>query len=116
MVGLETAVPLTLDKLVRPGVVSLMDAVAKLSWHPAKVLVGDGHSLPAGVDPRIGTLQQGAPGDVTILDLDRQYVVEPEKLYSRSKNTPFTGWELTGAPVGTIVNGKIVMQDGLVTE
>lgn len=116
MVGLETAVPLTLDKLVRPGVVSLMDAVAKLSWHPAKVLVGDGQSLPAGVDPLIGTLQQGAPGDVTILDLDRQYVVEPEKLYSRSKNTPFTGWELTGAPVGTIVNGKIVMQDGIVTE
>jgi dihydroorotase len=116
MVGLETAVPLTLDKLVHPGVISLMDAVAKLSWHPAKVLVGDGVNLPAGVHPLIGTLQHGAPADVTLLDLERKYVVEPEKLYSRSKNTPFTGWELVGSPVGTVVNGKIVMQDGIVSE
>ena len=94
----------------------LMDAVAKLSWNPAQVLVGDGKSLPAGVHADIGTLRPGAPGDVTVLDLDRKFVVEPEKLYSRSKNTPFTGWELTGAPVATVVDGKIVMQDGVVVD
>jgi len=114
LVGLETAVPLTLDKLVRPGVVSLMDAVAKLSLHPAQVLVGDGHNLPLGIHPLIGTLKEGAPGDVTILDLDRKFVVEPEKLYTRSKNTPFAGWELVGAPVGTVVDGKVLMHDGVV--
>jgi dihydroorotase len=116
MVGLETVVPLTLDRLVRPGIVSLSDAIAKLTSHPAKVLVGDGHTVPRGLDPRIGTLQQGAPGDVTVLDLDREYVVEPEKLHSRSKNTPFAGWELRGAAVATIVDGKVLMREGVVVE
>lgn len=114
MVGLETVVPLTLDKLVRPGVVSLADAVAKLTLHPAQVLLGNGKSLPPGVDPLIGTLRDGAPGDVTILDMDRRYVVEPESLHSRSKNTPFAGWELTGAAVATVADGKVLMQDGVV--
>ena len=114
MVGLETVVPLTLDKLVHEGVISLSDAVAKLSLHPAQVLLGDGHNLPRGVDPKIGTLKTGAPGDVTILDLDRTYTVEPEKLYSRSKNTPFGGWELRGTAVATVVDGRVVMRDGVV--
>ncbi len=114
MVGLETVVPLTLDKLVHEGVLPLSEAIAKLSLHPARVLLGDGHHLPPGVDPRIGTLREGAPGDVTVLDLDRKYVVEPDKLQSRSKNTPFTGWELRGAAVATIVDGRIVMHDGTI--
>jgi dihydroorotase len=116
MVGLETVVPITLDRLVHPGVVSLSDAIAKLSTHPARVLVGDGESLPAGVHPLIGTLQEGAPGDVTVLDLDRQVRVEPEKLYSRSKNTPFGGWELKGGPVATVVDGRVLMRDGAVVD
>lgn len=113
LVGLETVVPLTLDRLVRPGILSLSDAVARLSLQPARVLQGDG-DLPPGVDPLLGTLQVGAPGDVTVLDLDREWVVEPEKLYSRSKNTPFAGWKLTGAPVATVVDGKVLMRDGVV--
>jgi dihydroorotase len=116
MVGLETVVPLTLDRLVRPGIVPLSDAVAKLTLHPARVLIGDGRSLPPGVDPRIGTLSEGAPGDVTVLDLGREYVVEPGKLYSRSKNTPFGGWELRGAAVATVVDGKVLMRDGVVLD
>jgi dihydroorotase len=112
MVGLETVVPLTLDRLVRPGIVSLSEAVAKLTLHPARVLIGDGHHLPPGVHPLIGTLKEGAPGDVTVLDLDRQFAVEAARLHSRSKNTPFEGWELTGAPVTTIVDGKVRMRDG----
>jgi dihydroorotase len=114
MVGLETVVPLTLDRLVRPGVVPLSDAVAKLTLHPAQVLVGDGRNLPPGVDPLIGTLKEGAPGDVTVLDLDRPYTVEPAKLHSRSKNTPFGGWELTGSAVATVVDGRVLMRDGRV--
>lgn len=114
MVGLETVVPLTLDRLVHAGVVSLQDAVAKLTLHPARVLIGDGKSLPAGVHPLIGTLREGAPGDVTVLDLERRYVVEPEKLNSRSKNTPFAGWDLRGSATATIVDGKVLMRDGAV--
>src|SRR5262249_4619286 len=108
MVGLETVVPLTLDRLVRAEALSLPDAVAKLRVRPARILLGDGHHLPEGVDPLIGTLREGAPGDVTVLDLDRDYVVRPEQLHSRSKNTPFAGWELRGAASATIVNGRVL--------
>jgi dihydroorotase len=111
LVGLETAVPLALDRLVRPGIISLAEMVAKLSWNPAKVLVGDGR---AGLDPGVGTLRPGAPADVTLLALDRRMRVDPAKMYSKSKNTPFAGWELTGAPVATVVAGRVVMRDEVV--
>jgi dihydroorotase len=114
LVGLETCAPLALDKLVHAGVMSLADVIASMTLNPARVLLGDGYELPPGVDPLIGTLKEGAPGDVTVLDLDREYVVRPEKLYSRSKNTPFAGWELKGAPVATVVDGKVLMRDGVV--
>jgi dihydroorotase len=84
MVGLETCVPLALDRLVRAGVAPLAEVVAKLTLHPARVLIGDGRFPPPGVDPLLGTLRPGAPGDVTVLDLDRRVVVEPERLHSRS--------------------------------
>lgn len=116
MVGLETCVPLTLDKLVRSGIVPLSEAVARLSTHPARVLVGDGFNLPPGIHPLIGTLREGAPGDVTVLDLDADYKVEPQRLYSKSKNTPFAGWELKGRAAATVVNGKVLMRDGEVVE
>jgi dihydroorotase len=109
LVGLETAVPLTLDRLVHAGIISLSDAVAKLSLNPARVLIGDGR---AGLDPEMGTLKVGAPGDVTVLAPERRLTVERERLESKSKNTPFDGWELTGAPVGTIAAGRLVWWDG----
>lgn len=112
LVGLETAVPLTLDRLVRPGVLSLTEAVARLSTNPAAVLKGDGVSLPAGVDPLLGTLQPGAPGDLTVLDLDGLYEVVPEKLHSKSTNTPFAGWKLMGRATGTVSAGRVLMWDG----
>ncbi len=116
MVGLETVVPITLDRLVHAGVVSLSDAVAKLSLNPARVLLGDAKDIPHGIDPLIGTLFPGAPGDVTILDLDRTYHVKPEALYSRSKNTPFGGWELRGAASATVVDGRVIMHNGELCE
>src|SRR5205823_2702971 len=91
-------------------------AIARLATHPARVLIGDGKNLPEGVEPLLGTLQPGAPGDVTVLDLDRELVVEPEKLHSRSKNTPFAGWKLRGAAAATIVGGRVLMRDGLLAE
>jgi dihydroorotase len=109
LVGLETVVPLALDRLVRQDVISLREMIAKLSWNPARVLIGDGRS---GVDPRTGTLLPGAPGDVTVLDPDRPVRVDPERFYTKSKNTPFAGWELVGAPAATIVAGRLLMQDG----
>lgn len=96
VVGLETALPLTL-KLVEEKVLSLSDAVARLTVGPASAL---------GI-PR-GTLAEGAPADVTVIDPSLAWTVEPAKLQSKSKNTPFAGWQMKGAAVYTIVGGKVV--------
>lgn len=107
MLGLETVVPLTLDRLVRPGHLSLADAVARLSYHPARLLQNE-----AGAGPGPGSLQPGSPGDLTILDLEKEWSVDPDRLQSRSKNTPFAGWSGRGAAAAAIVAGRVVMQDG----
>ncbi len=88
IVGLETAVSLCLDRLVRPGVVSLSRLVELLSCGPARILKVEA-----------GTLAPGARADVTLLDLDRPFRVEPLSFLSKSRNTPFAGWELRGRAV-----------------
>ena len=95
--GLETAVSLTLDRLVNRGVISLARMVELLATNPAKLFKLDR-----------GALKVGAIADVTIFDPEKQIKVEAEKSQSKSRNTPFDGWELKGAPVATIVGGKIV--------
>jgi dihydroorotase len=94
IVGLETAVPILLDRLVRPGVVDLPTLVARLSTGPARLL-----NLPGG------SLAPGAAADVTILDLERAFTVDPAAFQSRSRNTPFAGFTGTGAPWMTLVGG-----------
>ena len=98
IVGLETALPLTL-KLVRAKVLSLAEALSKLTVHPARIL-----GLP------YGTLSVGAPADVVLFDPARQWRLEPEKLRSKSKNTPFGGWELAGKVILTMVSGRVVYE------
>jgi dihydroorotase len=97
IVGLETAVAVLLDRLVRPGVVPLTTLVARMSSDPARLL-----NLPGG------RLTAGGPADVTLLDLEAGHVVDPARFRSRSRNTPFGGWTLRGAPWMTIVGGRIV--------
>ncbi|MCL4514532.1 MAG: dihydroorotase [Firmicutes bacterium] len=101
MVGLETAVALVLTELVARGVLSLREAVAKLTANPAKIL-----GLAAG------TLQVGVLADLTILDLEREWVVDTRAFVSRSRNSPFEGRRLRGMPVLTMVGGKVVARDG----
>jgi len=97
--GLETAVALTLHELVRTGLISLERAVALLSTNPARIL-----SIPGG------TLVQGAPADITILDPQREQIVDPASFQSKSRNTPFSGMVLRGGPVMTIVGGTITWE------
>ncbi|HXH81791.1 MAG TPA: dihydroorotase [Candidatus Tectomicrobia bacterium] len=99
IVGLETAVSLLLDRLVRPGLLPLPTLVARLSRDPARLL-----DLPGG------TLAPGAPADVTILDPDRELTIDPARFHSRSRNTPFAGWTVVGAPWKTIVAGRVVWE------
>ena len=94
IVGLETAVSLLLDRLVRPGIVDLPTLVTRLSSGPARVL-----NLPGG------SLAPGAAADLTILDLEHPWTVDPMRFRSRSRNTPFGGWTGRGAPWMTIVGG-----------
>jgi dihydroorotase len=97
IVGLETTVSLVLDRLVHAGLVTLSRAVELLSCAPARIL-----GLPSG------TLRPGAPGDVTLLDLERRVTVDPAAFRSKGRNTPFGGWALRGAPAGTVVAGRAV--------
>ncbi|MCX6798512.1 MAG: dihydroorotase [Candidatus Diapherotrites archaeon] len=105
IVGLETAVPLVISRLVDAKVLSLSDAIAKMTVNPAKVLHLDK-----------GTLSPGADADVTIIDIETEKTVKPEEFQTKGRNTPFGGWKLGGWPVHTIVGGKIVMRDGKIKE
>lgn len=96
IVGLETALPLTL-KLVDEGVISLERAIELLSSGPAATL-----GLPGG------HLAEGAPGDVIIIDPELEWTVDENNLHSKSKNSPFIGWTMKGAAVTTVVAGQIV--------
>ena len=98
IIGLETTVALCLDRLVHGGVIGLSRLVELLAGGPARVL-----GLPGG------SLAAGSPADVTLLDLERQLVVDPEHGRSKSRNTPFSGWRLRGAAVGTILGGRQVV-------
>ncbi len=102
IVGLETALPLTLA-LVEEGVLSLEAAVDKLSTAPAKAF-----SLAKG------TLAVGADADVAIVDQQEQWEVDPAKFYSKSRNTPFAGWKVKGRVTTTIVGGRVVFTTGQV--
>jgi len=95
IVGLETAVSLTLDRLVHRGVITLGRMVELMSINPARILRVAG-----------GTLAEGAPADITVVAPDLKVRVEAAKLKSRSKNTPFDGWELRGGVAATIVGGR----------
>ena len=99
--GLETAVPLVVDRLVLSGIIDWMKMAETMSTNPAKIL-----GVPGG------TLQEGSVADVTIIDPECERSVDPRGFMSKGQNTPFTGWRLTGAPYATIVNGRTVMLDG----
>ncbi len=96
IVGLETALPLSL-KLVDEGVLTLQQLVEKMSCKPSALL---------GLD--CGTLKPGSPADITVIDPKKQWTVTEETLNSKSKNSPWLGEVMTGAPACTVVAGKVV--------
>lgn len=99
IVGLETAVPLALDRLVHGRVIGLMQLVRLMSTRPAHIF-----NLPGG------SLREGSPADVTVLNLRTLRSVDPAAFASRARNTPFGGMRLKGWPAATIVGGEIVWQ------
>lgn len=97
IVGLETAVALVYDRFVRSEIITLDRFVQLFSCNPAAILKLER-----------GSLAKGAWGDLTVIDPEMRHEVNAAEFSSRSHNSPFNGWKLCGAPVMTIVKGKVV--------
>jgi dihydroorotase len=99
MIGLETALPLTL-RLVDQGLLSPLEAIAKLTSNPARII---------GVD--LGRLTPGLPADVTLIDPNREFTVDVNQFRSKSRNSPFQGWQLKGKTVMVFRDGKTIFTE-----
>lgn len=100
LVGLETALGLVLTEVVGRGHLTLAAAIERLTAGPARAF-----GLPGG------TLAPGAAADVTVIDPDREWVVDPAAFRSKGRNTPFGGWRLRGKAVLTLLEGRATYAD-----
>jgi dihydroorotase len=100
--GVETGVPLMLTEVNR-GRMTLNQYVKVASENPARVWQ---------IYPKKGAIRLGSDGDLTIVDMEREAVIDANKLHSKNKPTPWHGWKVKGVPVCTIVRGHIQMRDG----
>lgn len=98
--GFETALPLAVTYLVKPGHLTLKQLVEKMCVNPSKLL---------GLTK--GTLEVGSSADITIIDTDDKFIVDIEKFKSKGKNSPFDDFELSGSVYYTIVNGRILVRE-----
>ena len=94
--GIETSFALSYTYLVKTGVLSLAELTNRMSAAPAKILGLDG-----------GEIKEGAVADLTVVDLNKKYVIDSDKFLSKGKNTPFNGFEVYGEVQYTIVDGAI---------
>lgn len=101
VVGFETSFAVGYTYLVERGHLTLSELVEKMSLNPSKIL---------GI--RRGSLSVGAVADIAIFDIDKKYTVNTGDFVSKSKNSPYNGFELSGRLIYTIVNGKVVMRGG----
>ncbi|MCI7812207.1 MAG: dihydroorotase [Lachnospiraceae bacterium] len=97
IVGLETAVALTVTNLVQPGILTPMQMAEKMSYNPAKIL---------GIDK--GSLEEGKDADIVVIDPEKEYVIDKSQFASKGKNTPFHGKKVKGMVMATICDGRIV--------
>lgn len=100
IIGLETAIGLTFDRLVNTGLISLNRMIELYTTGPANVL-----------KLNRGTLQPGSAADITILDPAHEWVYDLNKSASKSRNSPFHGWQFKGGAAATIVAGEIVWRE-----
>ncbi|MCB9866131.1 MAG: dihydroorotase [Phycisphaerales bacterium] len=100
IVGLETSLACAARALLDPPAFDWPDLIERMSTAPARIF-----RLPGG------TLRVGAPADVVLIDPDRAWDVDPQQFHSRSQNTPFGGWRLTGRAVCTLLAGRITHLD-----
>ncbi len=101
-IGIQTSLPLLLDH-VNKGEITLNRVVSCMAENPAKIF---------GLAPRKGFIEVGADADLVLVDMDKEWTVTHEEMYSKTKYTPYNGFKLKGKPVMTVVMGEIMMQDG----
>jgi dihydroorotase len=105
MLGLETSLALTITELVEPGVLTWTEALALLSWRPAAI---------AGLAAHGGPVAPGAPANLCVIDPTVSWTVDPGRLASKARNTPFAGRTLTGRTRHTVLDGRAVVVDGTI--
>jgi dihydroorotase len=88
--------------LVHKGEISLTQLISKLTCEPAKVI---------GRNDELGTLKIGGPANITVLDPDREWIVDSRNFASKGKNTPYDGYKFKGKVMATISRGKLVYTD-----
>ena len=101
--GMETSLGVILTNLYHTGIMTIDEIIEKMSVAPAKILKLDA-----------GNIEIGKIADLTVIDTEKTWKVDSNKFYSRGKFTPYDGVELKGKAVATIVNGKIVMENGII--
>jgi dihydroorotase len=99
IIGLETLLPICIQSLIEPGLLTWPQLIEKLTIQPARVL---------GIDR--GTLRAGALADVTIIDPTAEWTIDPHKFRSKSRNCPFAGWQVRGWANAVLVGGQIKFQ------
>jgi len=100
IVGLETALAVCIGELVKPGDLPLFDLIERMSTAPARLMGIEG-----------GTLRPGSRADLVLFDPEEAWTVDPATFRSKSRNTPFSGWEVTGRVKRTIVGGETRYRD-----
>lgn len=105
IIGLETSLGCAALALIKPGYLDWPELIERMSTAPARVL-----SLPGG------TLQPGQPADITLIDPELEWTVDPSAFRSKCRNTPFAGWRLRGKAVATFVSGRRVVTDESVAD
>lgn len=102
IVGLETALAVCIGELVKPGDLPLFDLIERMSTAPARLMGIEG-----------GTLRTGSRADLVLFDPEEAWTVDPATFRSKSRNTPFSGWEVTGRVKRTIVGGETRYRDSV---
>ena len=98
IIGLETSLALGITSLLKPGHLTMMELLEKMTSNPAAL-----YKLPGG------SIEVDAPADFVVFDPDKTWV--PGEVLSKSNNTPFTGMEMTGKVIYTICGGEVVYQE-----
>lgn len=101
-IGVQTSMPLMLDK-INKGELTIERYVEMACESPSRIF---------GLYPRKGVINVGADADLVIVDMKKKWTITHDEMFSKTKYTPYNGWEITGKPVMTIVNGQVIMKDG----